>query len=123
MKTILLFLSLIFVTPISAQTDGLNWLTDFESVIKKSKKSKKPILMYFTGSDWCAPCAMLHEDFFSTPEFKKQSSNLLLLKVDIPRWVDIVSENQLKANKKLLDQYNKKGGFPYLVALDHTKKI
>ncbi|WP_378175637.1 hypothetical protein [Aquimarina sp. SS2-1] len=43
--------------------------------------------------------------------------------VDIPRRMDIISDEQLKANKKLLGKYNKQGGFPNIIALDHTGKV
>lgn len=123
MKQIVLFLSLIMATTGFSQEHELDWLTNFETAKKVAKDANKPILMYFTGSDWCAPCMMLKEDFFSTEKFKTQSKNLVLLEVDIPRRMDIVSEEQLKANKKLLSIYNKKGGFPQIVALDHKGKI
>ncbi|SEK25732.1 Thioredoxin-like [Aquimarina amphilecti] len=123
MKKTFLFLLLIFTTVITAQESDLNWLTDFEEAKQIAKDSKKPILMYFTGSDWCAPCIMLQEDFFSTIKFKKQSQNVVLLKVDIPRRVDVISKEQLKANKKLLGKYNKEGGFPNIIALNHKGKV
>ncbi|MFD2561058.1 thioredoxin family protein [Aquimarina rubra] len=123
MKKVVLFLSLIIATSIFGQENDLQWLTDFETAKQVSKDNKKPILMYFTGSDWCAPCIMLKEDFFSTEKFKKQSQNVVLLMVDIPRRMDIISEEQLKANKKLLGIYNKQGGFPNIIALDHNGKV
>ena len=123
MKKIVLIISLIISTGTFAQEDTLDWLTDFETAQKISKTHKKPILMYFTGSDWCLPCVMLKEDFFSTERFKNQSQDLVLLKVDIPRRTDIISENQLKANKKLLSKYNKEGSFPQIIALNDGGKI
>ena len=29
------------------------WLTDLEAAKKQAAADKKPILMFFTGSDWC----------------------------------------------------------------------
>ena len=123
MKSIILFVLFVIPISVSAQEDNLHWLTDFDAAKKISKNTKKPILMYFTGSDWCAPCIMLKEDFFSTTEFKSEAEKLILLKVDIPRRTDIISEKQLKANKKLLTTYNKQGGFPNIIALDNTGKV
>ncbi|WP_299219128.1 thioredoxin family protein [uncultured Aquimarina sp.] len=123
MKKVILFISLIITSAVFAQEDELHWLTDFETAKQVSEDTKKPILMYFTGSDWCAPCIMLREDFFSTEKFKNQSQKVVLLKVDIPRRMDIISEEQLKANKKLLSKYNKQGGFPNIIAMDHNGKV
>ncbi len=32
------------------------WLTSYEKAIEKSRETERPILMNFTGSDWCPPC-------------------------------------------------------------------
>lgn len=122
-KALLLLIVVIFPMIASAQDDNLKWLNDFDKALKISEKKNKPILMYFTGSDWCAPCKMLHQDFFATAKFMQQAEGLVLIKVDIPRRTDIISENQLKENKKLLAKYNKQKGFPQVIALDHTGKI
>ncbi len=107
----------------SAQKDRLNWLTDFEKAKKKSEKTEKPIVMYFTGSDWCAPCKMLHLDFFATKEFKERSKELVLLKIDIPRRVDIISEEQRVENNELVKKYNTEKSFPTLIAINHKGKV
>ncbi len=123
MKNIVLLITILFAISVSAQESKLHWLTDFEMAKKISKDTEKPILMYFTGSDWCAPCIILNEDFFSTPKFEKLAEKLVILKVDIPRKLDVISEDQLKANKKLLAKYNPEKGFPTIVALDYNGKI
>lgn len=97
---------------------NLNWLTDFEKAKKESNLSDKPILMYFTGSDWCGPCKMLKTDFFNTESFEKKAENFILLKVDMPRRLDIITPEQKKKNKILVKKYNKKGGYPNLVVLN-----
>jgi len=123
MKRVVLFLLLIVNTIAFAQNGELYWLTDFETAKEISEDAEKPILMYFTGSDWCAPCILLQEDFFGTERFKQLSQRVILLKVDIPRRMDIISEEQLKANKKLLRKYNKEGGFPKIIALNYKGKV
>ncbi|WP_290697129.1 thioredoxin family protein [Lacinutrix sp.] len=102
---------------------NLNWLTDFESAKKESTSSKKPILMYFTGSDWCGPCKMLKKDFFNTDVFEEKSKNFVLLMVDMPRRLDIITPDQKKKNKVLVEKYNKKGGYPNLVALNDDMRV
>lgn len=126
MKHIWIFSVFILIqTFVIAQQDTSKpqWLTDFAIAKDLSSKTSKPIIMYFTGSDWCVPCIMLREDFFDTDRFHKIAKDLVLIKVDIPRRVDIISENQLKANKELLKVYNKEGGFPLLVALNAKGKV
>ena len=101
----------------------LNWLTDFDSAKQESVSSKKPILIYFTGSDWCSPCKMLKEDFFNTEAFEVKAEHFVLLKVDMPRRLDIITADQKKKNKILVKKYNQKGGYPNLVALDTDLRV
>ncbi len=62
------------------------WLTDIPAAIKAAKDSDKPILVEFTGSDWCPPCKMMNQKVFSKEEFLKEASeNYILVKIDIPQ--------------------------------------
>ncbi|CAN0380006.1 unnamed protein product, partial [Ectocarpus sp. 4 AP-2014] len=105
---------------ISAQeTAELDWVTDFETAKLLSGKQDKPILMYFTGSDWCSPCKLLKKDFFNSTEFQERADKVVLLMVDIPRRRDILSPEQLRANKELVVKYNNEGSFPLIVGLNN----
>lgn len=118
-------LILIFVLCIGFQTiaQDLKWETDFEKAKKISAKQKKPILVYFTGSDWCSPCKMLKKDFFETADFKERSRKMVLLLVDIPRRVDIITAEQKKKNLEMVRTYNTDGSYPTLVALNSKGHI
>lgn len=125
MKKFVLFITLIAsVFSYSQDVDSdLNWLLDINEALEISKTENKPLLVYFTGSDWCAPCKMLKKDFFSNPKFKERSTNMVLLMVDMPRRVDIISKEQKEKNIKLVRKYNKSGGYPNLVALNSNGDI
>lgn len=127
MKNVLIVFAL-FVTAVGfAQYDdevsNLNWLTDYDEAKAMSVKEKKPILVYFTGSDWCSPCKMLKKDFFSTQEFEKRAENMVLLMVDMPRRTDIISKEQKKKNELMVQMYNRSGSYPNLVALNSKGSI
>ncbi|WP_420572948.1 thioredoxin family protein [Kordia sp.] len=120
----LLFLAVFFIGFSALAQEGvkLNWLTDFEEAKKVAKKEKKPILIYFTGSDWCPPCKMLKEDFFYTEKFKEKAKDFVLVMADFPRRIDIITEEERQQNKKLAKKYNKKNKFPNIVAVNHNGK-
>lgn len=127
MKNILIVLAL-FVSAVGfSQYDedvtNLNWITDYDEAKAISLKEKKPILVYFTGSDWCSPCKMLKKDFFSTPEFEERASKMVLLMVDMPRRLDIISKEQKKKNEIMVHMYNRTGSYPNLVALNSKGSI
>lgn len=100
----------------------LNWMPNYKEALKKSKKEKKPVLIYFTGSDWCGPCKTLDKNLFHTEKFKALSDkSLVLLEVDIPRRLDIVSPEKLIENKSIQKKYKVKS-FPTLMFVNHRGK-
>jgi thioredoxin-related protein len=122
-----LFLVLIFPLLLSAQassdmTSANDWHYDFSSAKKIAKKQNKNILLYFTGSDWCAPCKVLKKDLFDTDAFQEASENYILVYVDMPRNQDLLSSKQMKHNKEVVAEHNKKGVFPLLKVLNGNGK-
>lgn len=115
----ILFLCVAF----GAQAQEAQWLTDFDKAKKTAQKQKKPILMYFTGSDWCGPCKMLKKDFWQSEAFVAQSKDFVLLEVDVPFRLDVISEAQMKKNKALQAKYNKEKSFPTVLALDASGRV
>jgi len=62
------------------------WHTDVTKAVAESNKSKKPILLFFTGSDWCGWCIKLQKEVLTQPEFNKWAKdNVVLLELDFPR--------------------------------------
>ncbi len=122
MRKLWLFV-LLFTIVMGVQAQQANWLTDFDTAKKEARKSNKPILMYFTGSDWCGPCKMLKKDFWEHPKFIAQSDDFVLLEVDVPFRLDILSEEQMKKNKALQKKYNQEKSFPMLLAMDANGKV
>ena len=100
----------------------LDWVATYKDALRKSKKEKKPVLIYFTGSDWCGPCKVLDKDLFHTEKFKAiADKNLVLLEVDIPRRKDIVSADKMSENLYLQSKYKVKA-FPTLMMVNHRGK-
>lgn len=125
-KVLILFTFLITSIGISQDDDytsGLNWITDLEEAQASSKDLKKPILVLFTGSDWCAPCKMLKQDFFDNDKFKEKANQFVLVMIDMPRRTDIITKEQRKKNIEVVRKYNKSGGYPNLVALNDNLKV
>lgn len=101
------------VTPALATT---GWLTDYNQAVKLSKKTGKPILADFTGSDWCGWCIKLNKEVFSTSEFKKWAAKkVILLELDFPNQKP-QSEALKKQNKGLQEKY-KIEGYPTILFL------
>lgn len=97
---------------------GKGWETDYNTAIAKAKATGKPVLVEFTGSDWCPPCKMMEKKVFSKSAFiKAASKDFVLLVLDFPR-----SDRALaKANEPYAEKYGVTG-FPSVVILDPSGK-
>ena len=68
------------------QAQELKWETDINKAISVSNKTKKPMLLFFTGSDWCGWCIRLQKEVLKTPEFAVWAKkNVVLVELDYPR--------------------------------------
>lgn len=93
---------------------GDGWMTSIPEALVQSKKTGKPLMVEFTGSDWCPPCIMMHKAVFSKEEFiKKASEKFILVKIDIPK----SDEALTKKNQEVLKAY-KVQGVPTVLLLD-----
>ena len=73
---------------VSAQAQELKWHNDVKEAIAIGNKENKPLLLFFTGSDWCGWCIRLQKEVLKTPEFTKWAKdNVILVELDYPRSV------------------------------------
>jgi thioredoxin-related protein len=113
MKTIA-FLSIIFLTSLSSfaqksTKEDLVWHTDLNKAIELANKEKKPMMLFFTGSDWCGWCVRLQKEVFTQNEFKKWAQdNVILVEVDFPR-ANIQTEEVKTQNRNLQQQFAVRG--------------
>lgn len=123
-KLILLVVLPFFLTAQAEKSVGVEntWLTDYDTALSKAKKEDKNVLVYFTGSDWCAPCKMLKKDFFDTEAFQDVSRDYVLLYIDIPMNRNLISAEQLQHNKEVSLRLNRKNSVPLLTILDAQGK-
>ena len=85
MKKVFITLLLV-VGSFAVQAQELKWETDINKAISASNKTKKPMLLFFTGSDWCGWCIRLQKEVLKTPEFAAWAKkNVVLVELDYPR--------------------------------------
>lgn len=96
---------------------GIVWLTNYEQALEEAQRSSKPIILFFTGSDWCSWCTKLEREVFDTPEFAQEAGDrYVFLKLDFP--LNSPSSPQLTAQNKQLQKKYDVRSFPTLVILD-----
>jgi thioredoxin-related protein len=120
MKNALLLLVILFSFHGFSQT----WKTNIEEAEKEATLKNKPILLVFSGSDWCGPCIKLDKTVWQSEEFKRDEKNWVLLKADFPKKkANQLSPELTKSNNDLAEKYNKEGVFPLVVILDAKGKV
>ncbi|MBK9109639.1 MAG: thioredoxin family protein [Saprospiraceae bacterium] len=107
--------------PYKATHEG--WLVNLDEAYALSKKTGKPILANFTGSDWCGWCKRLSAAVFVKDEFKTWAKkNVILLELDFPRSFSI-PDNIRTQNANLQQSFGVRG-YPtvYLFDIEKDKK-
>jgi len=105
----------------AAVVEKAAWFTSFDQAKADSLKRDVPILVDFSGSDWCGWCIKLDKEVFSKTEFKDfADKNLVLLLVDFPRR-KALSPAITKQNEKLSEDFGVRG-FPTVLILDGQGK-
>ncbi|MCE5327614.1 MAG: thioredoxin family protein [Planctomycetaceae bacterium] len=102
--------------PATQAPSNLAWFEDFEQAKAAAAASGKPMLLDFTGSDWCGWCIKLDNEVFSKPAFEAYAKeNLILVKLDFPRSKEPPAAIKAQ-NDSLARQYGIEG-FPTILLI------
>jgi protein disulfide-isomerase len=105
--------SLILLTAGSARAESAESL---DTILQTAKAANKPVVLEFTGSDWCPPCKMMQAEVFSKEEFKKfAGEQIVFVKLDFPR--QRAQDGDVKARNRALAGQFEIEGFPTLLVL------
>jgi thioredoxin-related protein len=98
------------------------WNTDLETAKQKSATTHKPILLVFSGPDWCENCTYLDETVWNTPEFAVEAEkSWVLLRADFKQKKGMPEPFNVNEMKVILaEKYNRDGFFPFIVLLDQN---
>lgn len=93
------------------------WTQDFEAAKKTSKEKNLPIMLDFTGSDWCFWCKLMDKQVFAEKDWDTwAATNVVCVTVNFPRDESSLPEKTRKQNESLLEKYDVRG-FPTFVLL------
>ena len=89
---------------------GAGWMKDYDAALAKAKKERKPVLIQFTGQQWCSLCVILDRKIFSKKEFlDRASKNWVLLELDLTRGniqkMPADKRTMYERNRALVKQY------------------
>jgi protein disulfide-isomerase len=121
MKRFLITIASLVAFSVASMAAESGWLTDYEAAKKQAKEENKPILINFTGTDWCGWCIKIEKEIFSKEEFKAYAKeNLILMEVDFPEKKK--QNDEVKAQNKKLDKEFKIEGYPTIFLIDAEGK-
>lgn len=101
------------VAPTSGQ---VQWQTNYTQAAEQAKKENKPLLLFFTGSDWCGWCKKMHQEIFSSPDFAQAvGSNFVFVEVDFPMNKQLPSD--VAQQNAMLKQKYGITGYPTVIIL------
>jgi thioredoxin-related protein len=123
MKSIMFILLLSVSTLVtwSQTATTLSWYTDVSLASQAAAAENKPMLLFFTGSDWCGWCHRLQREVFNTPAFTTwASSDVILVELDFPR-NKVLPQNIMEQNQMLQQQFGVQG-YPTVWFVNVTKE-
>lgn len=116
-----LFLSTALQAVVEKSSSPLNWISSYEEAVNQSKATSKPMILFFTGSDWCGWCHKLERESLETPDFARAAGDkFIFVKLDFPMNSQLPS-NITAQNKQLQKKYDVRG-FPSIVILDSQER-
>ncbi|HHH76291.1 MAG TPA: DUF255 domain-containing protein [Phycisphaerae bacterium] len=100
----------------------INWLTDYKQALAEAKKTNRPLMLSFTGSDWCGWCKRLKSEVFLKRDMVEWAEQAVIpVQLDFPRNTELPSYLK-EQNKKLKSRFEVQG-FPTVVFLDPNEKV
>jgi len=100
-----------------AATNAATWQSSFDTAKQQSRSTGRPILINFTGSDWCPACIQLRSSILNSADFQSLADRrLVLLEVDFPRGRPMAALH-MQANQLLAQRYGVTA-FPTLLLVD-----
>ena len=115
---VMLYLGHFFVSAQdTAEYGGLTWYLNYDKAKQIALKEHKPIVILFTGSDWCPPCKALHAEVLPNKMFQEEAQGVILVLADFPKRKQL-SPEQTSRNRQLAMRFLGRSGVPTMVAVN-----
>ena len=98
------------------------WHESYVSAKLSAVGRSQPILVGFTGSDWCVPCKRLKKDVFDAEEFMTWAAeNVVLLELDYPKKKK--QSRETKEQNETLKRRYQISKYPTILLLDSEGEV
>lgn len=97
------------------------WPDNYKAAMAQAAAEHKPVLLHFTGSDWCSACQELDRTIINTSAFRDfAAKNLVVVEVDMPH-SKFQPADVKEQNSKLVQEFDIQG-FPTIIILNRVGK-
>ena len=94
------------------------WTQDYAAATNAAATDGKPVLLDFTGSDWCGWCMLMENKVFCTQEWEDwAATNIYLVAIDFPNDTSKVPDEYQTRNRELSKQFGVRE-YPTFIVLD-----
>ena len=94
------------------------WTMDYDAALVLAKQKKLPLMLNFTGSDWCSWCKLMDRSVFSKTAWQNYArEHLVLVTLDFPRNSGTMPAGYNQRNSRLQQQFAVQG-YPTYIILD-----
>ncbi len=95
--------------------------TSPQEIFDSASRAGKPLLLVFSGSDWCLPCIRLEKAILDDSGFVRFATNrLVIFQADFPQKKKL-SPQQTSLNEQLAAEFNPQGIFPLVLLIKPDK--
>jgi len=121
MKILRHIIPVVILSAILAVSASAAPTTDYPAALELAAKENKPVLLEFTGSDWCPPCKMMKKEVLSDAKFQSFADDkLVFVELDFPQGKK-QSPELAKQNDELQSKFQVEG-YPTFILLDSKGK-
>lgn len=86
------------------QQGRISWLTNYEEALVLSQKECKPLLIYFTASDWSGWCMKVKKEILDTDDFQRLvAERFICVEIDFP-FYKLLPTEQIERNQELKEK-------------------
>ncbi|MGB5369077.1 MAG: thioredoxin family protein [Flavobacteriaceae bacterium] len=102
-----------------------DWQPEYALALTKAETTKKPLILVFAGTDWCAPCIKLDREVWQSETFKGYAKDhYVLYRADFPRKKSNQLSQELSlSNNVLAERFNPQGHFPLVIVIDSKEQV
>lgn len=96
LRFLLSVLLLVVGLGMTVRLQSLEWQSDVTTALLAAQEEEKPVLLYFSGEEWCCWCKKLEQNIMTSQDFQTRIANrFVLVKISFPQKLAARTEESL----------------------------